>query len=228
MYSKCNIVKDLLPLYIEGLASKDSKEFIESHIAECDSCRRELSMLNKDDAQKQFSNISVPNDNRQIKNFRKKLIKTITGYWWLFLFLIMISTVIFIVGSGYISGSNLKRELDGKIFCNVKSIEYEGQSIYVRQIKFSGRDVDIKTIVIDSKDWDKGEIEYAKIGDGERYYSAYKDLPGRRGTYHLSWTQGIPFVRQGADVVFSDNGEIIGLQQGSTFYYSIEQVLLPD
>lgn len=36
---KCDIVKDLLPLYIEGLTSKDSNEEIEKHLESCEECR---------------------------------------------------------------------------------------------------------------------------------------------------------------------------------------------
>lgn len=36
---KCDIVKDLLPLYIEGLTSKDSNEEIEQHLESCEECR---------------------------------------------------------------------------------------------------------------------------------------------------------------------------------------------
>ncbi|KUO67148.1 MAG: hypothetical protein APF84_15825 [Gracilibacter sp. BRH_c7a] len=36
---KCDIVKDLLPLYIEGLTSKDSNEEIEKHLESCEGCR---------------------------------------------------------------------------------------------------------------------------------------------------------------------------------------------
>lgn len=38
--NKCNIVKDLLPLYKEDLLSKDSVEFVESHIKDCEECRK--------------------------------------------------------------------------------------------------------------------------------------------------------------------------------------------
>lgn len=36
---KCNIVKDLLPAYIDGLTSKETNEEIEKHLNECRTCR---------------------------------------------------------------------------------------------------------------------------------------------------------------------------------------------
>ena len=40
MKDKCNIVADMIPLYIEGMLSKDSKLFIEEHVKECEECRK--------------------------------------------------------------------------------------------------------------------------------------------------------------------------------------------
>ncbi len=40
--NECNIVKDLMPLYEEGLLSEDSLEFIHRHAANCTQCRKEL------------------------------------------------------------------------------------------------------------------------------------------------------------------------------------------
>ncbi len=36
----CGIVRDLLPLYADGEASKESSLFIEEHMAGCEECRR--------------------------------------------------------------------------------------------------------------------------------------------------------------------------------------------
>ncbi len=38
----CNVVKDLLPLYTEGLASESSKKIVEEHIEGCTACKMEL------------------------------------------------------------------------------------------------------------------------------------------------------------------------------------------
>lgn len=45
MKLSCNIIRDLLPLYAEGLASQDSRGVVEAHIAGCESCREELTAL---------------------------------------------------------------------------------------------------------------------------------------------------------------------------------------
>lgn len=35
----CEMIKDLLPLYVDAVASKESRAAVDEHLAECDSCR---------------------------------------------------------------------------------------------------------------------------------------------------------------------------------------------
>lgn len=45
---ECDIVCDLLPLYHDGVVSEATKAAVEQHIHECDKCRDELKMLQKE------------------------------------------------------------------------------------------------------------------------------------------------------------------------------------
>lgn len=38
MKNECSIVRDLLPLYIENMASAESREFVETHLSNCPEC----------------------------------------------------------------------------------------------------------------------------------------------------------------------------------------------
>lgn len=42
---QCNLVGDLLPLYIDGLTSPESASLIEAHLAECGDCRQRLEQM---------------------------------------------------------------------------------------------------------------------------------------------------------------------------------------
>ena len=42
MNISCDIIKDLLPLYHDGVCSEDSKNAVEEHLKHCESCRDEL------------------------------------------------------------------------------------------------------------------------------------------------------------------------------------------
>lgn len=48
MKISCDIIKDLLPLYYDGVCSADSKAMIEAHLAQCEDCRAELEALGKE------------------------------------------------------------------------------------------------------------------------------------------------------------------------------------
>ncbi len=40
--NKCNVIKDLLPLYADEVCSEDSREMVEKHLAVCKDCTQEL------------------------------------------------------------------------------------------------------------------------------------------------------------------------------------------
>ena len=42
MKISCNIIEDLLPLYVEDAVSEDSRQLVEEHLKECVSCRKML------------------------------------------------------------------------------------------------------------------------------------------------------------------------------------------
>jgi len=48
MNNNCNIIKDLLPLYADGVCSKESCTLVEEHIKGCSECRSELETMGND------------------------------------------------------------------------------------------------------------------------------------------------------------------------------------
>ena len=45
MRNECNIIKELLPLYVENMVCEDTIYFIEEHISTCEKCRNKLKSL---------------------------------------------------------------------------------------------------------------------------------------------------------------------------------------
>lgn len=41
----CNIIEDLLPLYVDGVCSDETIELIESHIESCENCKQKLELM---------------------------------------------------------------------------------------------------------------------------------------------------------------------------------------
>lgn len=42
---KCNIIRDLLPLYLDEVCTEESRELVEKHLERCEVCRRELNEM---------------------------------------------------------------------------------------------------------------------------------------------------------------------------------------
>ena len=43
----CNVIKDILTLYIDGVVSEDTQKIVDEHLAECSLCRDEMNKLKK-------------------------------------------------------------------------------------------------------------------------------------------------------------------------------------
>ena len=48
MKISCDVIRDLLPLYVEDMLSNDSKNIVDEHIEQCESCGDELKKLSGD------------------------------------------------------------------------------------------------------------------------------------------------------------------------------------
>ena len=45
MKNECSIIRDLLPLYAENIASPETVEFVEAHLKTCEACRKEFERM---------------------------------------------------------------------------------------------------------------------------------------------------------------------------------------
>ena len=62
----CNIIKDLLPLYVDEVVSSDTKKMVSDHLHQCESCRKE--------AESMRATVQVPiqQDSKPLKRLKKK------------------------------------------------------------------------------------------------------------------------------------------------------------
>ena len=44
----CNVIRDILPLYVSDIVSSDTQELIAEHLETCPDCRRELEIMQRD------------------------------------------------------------------------------------------------------------------------------------------------------------------------------------
>ena len=45
MKNICDIIQDILPLYVDAVCSQESRCFVEEHLAECEKCTQTLERL---------------------------------------------------------------------------------------------------------------------------------------------------------------------------------------
>ena len=66
----CRVIRDILPLYVDGVVSEDTSALVEEHLTECEACRQE--------AERMKAHLNLPDSGeveaaeaRVIKNFGK-------------------------------------------------------------------------------------------------------------------------------------------------------------
>ncbi|SHJ73410.1 Putative zinc-finger [Hathewaya proteolytica DSM 3090] len=47
MSNKCNLIKDILPLYVEDMVSAETREFVSDHLEHCEECHEEFEHMRK-------------------------------------------------------------------------------------------------------------------------------------------------------------------------------------
>ena len=64
--NKCEIVEDLLPLYVDDICSEESRNLVEEHIEHCDECKKQLEYMKE--------NIVIPQnvDTKILKKIKRR------------------------------------------------------------------------------------------------------------------------------------------------------------
>lgn len=71
MRNECNIIRDILPLYIEEIVSEDTVSFVEEHLEKCVACRTELENMKAPNALEIVASNTQANDEKPLKAFAK-------------------------------------------------------------------------------------------------------------------------------------------------------------
>lgn len=94
----CEVIKDLLPSYIDGLTSKESSELVKSHLKKCDNCMGTYNSLKQsnfimDDREENIS------DKIEIKLFKKIKLRFMTIISTLIISFLLIGITIGVYGN---------------------------------------------------------------------------------------------------------------------------------
>jgi hypothetical protein len=72
MKNECNIIRDILPLYIEDMVSADTSAFVEEHLETCAECRANLENLKNTSQIEEVSLAEQDNDILPLRTIKKK------------------------------------------------------------------------------------------------------------------------------------------------------------
>ena len=72
MRNECNIIKELLPLYVENMVCEDTIYFIEEHISTCEKCRNKLKSMESLNVLDENMQETIHDDITNLQNFKKE------------------------------------------------------------------------------------------------------------------------------------------------------------
>lgn len=101
--NECNIIQDILPLYIDGIASEDSAAYIEEHITKCEKCKKmlddmktptEVEKVCEKDVVKDISPLKAMKKQMRLKNIKTAFVSAVAAILTLCILVITILTSI--------------------------------------------------------------------------------------------------------------------------------------
>ena len=114
MKNECGIIRDLLPLYAENIASDDTVEFVEEHLKTCEACREEYGRI------KEHKTVQADTDVAPLIKLRKKMrakkIQTV-AVTVILVIALLVSTLAVLTAPEYIAYS------DNQVTVSVNEIE---------------------------------------------------------------------------------------------------------
>lgn len=71
----CNVIRDLLPLYMEDMISDDSRTLVKNHLAGCPECQKAALLMQQSDASAAPEGLSLPHASEiePLRKFRRRM-----------------------------------------------------------------------------------------------------------------------------------------------------------
>ena len=91
MNRDCEIVQDLLPLYVDGICSHSSAELVETHVRDCEICQSAFENMRANTSEtilkEEKGSVLVRHEKWEIQKFLKSLITAIGVIYFPFVFI---------------------------------------------------------------------------------------------------------------------------------------------
>ena len=216
MNIKCEVIRDLRPLYVDGVVSEETRSLIEEHLKDCADCREYLRLLQEDLPQEEefdFADEAASLKKIKSKMFRNRIMIVVITL----AFAVLVGVVIHSAHLAEYTGSideNLTYELpegyvpmapstdsniESKSFVRKKesTVEtitfyydgmYDTEQSYVSKYEEPVQIDDSTKVFVEVIDWDTydNELNYEIFHDNEHYSIEYKCLLPEKGKYYYS------------------------------------------
>lgn len=177
MNKDCNIVNDLLPLYVDDVLSADSKQFVEEHLSSCDNCKDQLDKMKAD-----ITTLPKDNDTKPFKKIKRKLITR--------LILIVVLAAALLVGWVFVWTTYIPVKYIGEQFYADMDVVFMDDGAYLRRDNLCSRG----DVIISYIDNDK---ENGVIG----LYIA-ESVPDH---FRLGWYESTCYTKISNDLIVPEN-----------------------
>lgn len=182
---KCEIVRDLLPLYVDGLTSDVTKEAVENHINNCEQCKKSLELMMAKENENKYETKEV--------DYLKKIKKRNSRKMFIGIFSAVILITCIFVWQVFIHGFIANASsIDYKVLINGNNLVLNGSLLnsaegysHIKMTKTQG--------VINLKVYTAPINIFRQSGDFKETFELSEDIK----TVYLG------------DVIIYDNGEII-------------------
>lgn len=174
MNTNCNIIKDLLPLYVDNISSEETNKLVEDHLIECEQCQEQLNIM------KEKTEVSSIDEKKAIEKFlekvkKKRLIAILLAITSTLLLVI----IIWIIFSRHDFVMEYKADLitveeqeDGELFVNINTLNYETCQIILEENYDGSVDVFI-TLYQNLRDKFYATEEFKSFGCVPKCYKNY-------------------------------------------------------
>lgn len=210
----CEIINDILPLYLDGVVSTATKEMVEEHLSSCDSCRKEVALLKKEIALPIVQSISRSETNvfQKLKShfWKRNVIISIST---------MIATILLIVG--VYSYMNLKRigipyneaiiridEIDGKLYATYQDINLGGTMA-----------LDPSTVIIDGEEKQIAVFYYYET-PWSKYFQPFFEKDALNYSFYLGSKDEIDQIYYGVFKISGSEVDYISIAENSNLIWS--------
>ena len=141
MKNECNIVRDILPLYVEDMVSEETAKFVKEHLAECKNCREDYEAMKStdgfvDNKSDTSEDIKIASSLKNIKNTINKKIRNIVLCVVAAVFVVIVGfSLLFNVAIKNISPENISISADVYSFAELIENPVENDNSQLIEVK---------------------------------------------------------------------------------------------